>query len=894
MPPAGALRNIQVASRTVLIDGNSLIHRAYHALPPLSTATGQPTNAAYGFVQMILLLLESVQPGVAILCMDAPGPTFRHEQFPQYKAHRPEMDPELGSQFPLIHELSEAMGLAITELPGWEADDIIGALSRRAAERGDEVLIVSGDRDEVQLVRPGVELLAPIKGMTQTKTYDEAAVHEEYGVSPAQIIDLKGLAGDSSDNIPGVPKVGPKTARDLLRQFGTMEEMFSRLEEVGSEKLRDRLREHEEVARLSKALATIATDAPVDGDLLDRTWPGLDTKRLRRLLAELGFLSLVERLPAEETQDTGFATVQGDEAVAELCAKLRQAPLVGIALALEGERPVALALAAGEAQVVVVPLQEAEITGGLFAEAEVRAVPHCLSELLADPTVRKAGADLKGTARALDGVGVPLRGFGFDTDLAAYLIAPHRSDRGLEALLAQHFGETLPSGTEGLGSGSGTPASWTQAAVSARAVLRLRQPLERQLEEIGERDLFEHVELPLAEVLRDMELAGIAVDVERLNETGDKLSGLMLATSRRIYQLAGEEFNLDSPKQIAGILFEKLHLPKGRKTKTGWSTNADVLEELAPDHEIVALILQYREFTKLKSTYVDSLVRLVSPEDGRVRTTFEQTVAATGRLSSRNPNLQNIPVRTDWGREIRSCFVAAGDDHVLVSADYSQIELRILAHMSGDDSLLSSFAAGEDVHRRTASRIFDVPVEQVTSEMRRVAKTVNYAVIYGMGATALAKQLGIKRPEAQRFIDHYFEHLPRVKDYMTGVVEHGRQDGYVTTLCGRRRPLPELQSSDPRGRAYAERAAANAPLQGTAADIIKIAMVRLAERLPQVAPQSRMLLQVHDELVFELPRQEVGPAVALMREVMSGAVDLEVPLDVDVKVGQNWRDMTEV
>jgi DNA polymerase-1 len=504
-----------------------------------------------------------------------------------------------------------------------------------------------------------------------------------------------------------------------------------------------------------------------------------------------------------------------------------------------------------------------------------------LRKLLADRVVSKVGHDLKGQARLLHPLGLTVEGFGFDTDVAAYLIAPHRSDRDLPALMAQHFGESLPE----------EPAR--RAAAAARAVLRLRPILTEQLQAIGERDLFDQVEMPLAAILGHMERTGIAVDLARLDEIGDRLNGMMLAVSQRAYHLAGTEFNLDSPKQVAQVLFERLQLPRGRRTKTGWSTNADVLEELAPDHEIVALILQYREYAKLRSTYVEALRRLVSPIDGRVHTTFEQTVTATGRLSSRNPNLQNIPIRTDAGREIRSCFVAQGDGNVLLSADYSQIELRIMAHFSQEPRLLEAFRSGQDIHARTASEVFGVPLDAVTADMRRTAKTINYAVIYGMGAQALARQLGVKRTQAQEFIDRYFARLPGVREFLTQTVERAKANGFVTTLFGRRRPMPDLHASDPRTRAYAERAAANAPLQGTAADIIKIAMVRLAERLASW-PTCRLLLQVHDELVFELPEDLVPQVAPVVREVMCGAARLDVPLEVEPKAGPNWRDMEPV
>ncbi|NSW58213.1 MAG: DNA polymerase I [Armatimonadetes bacterium] len=874
-------------STILLIDGNSLVHRAYHALSPLSTTGGQPTHAAYGFLQMLLTLLAEQRPDVVVLALDARGPTFRHEISPEYKAHRPPMEEDLASQFPIVRDLADALNIPIVEEQGYEADDLIGALATRAEKAGRQVLIVTGDRDLCQLVTPAIEVIAPVKGMSQIKHYDAAAVRAEFGVDPARIVDLKGLAGDSSDNIPGVPGVGPKTAVKLLEQFGSLEAVFDRLDDVSTAKLRENLRAHEDDARLSKRLATIDHNAPVDLELIERVWAGPDTEKLRRLLGSLEFTSLLDRIPISDAPPTEAETGDASSDALQVCSQAAQAGEVGVAVALSGEVPLGIALSVQGEQTVFVEIPSPEAQGSLFGDGTPQ-FPGCVRDLLADASVRKVGHDLKATSRALDSAGIDLDGFEFDTAVAAYLVAPHRGAPDLDALAAQHLGQGLPrvdaAGKESIS------AHAARAVAAAGMVLRLRSPLEADLDRTEARSLFDEIEMPLVTVLRDMERAGIGVDPVRLDEIGDMLSGMMTELAHRIYGVAGEEFNLGSPKQIGEVLFGKMGLPHGRKTKTGWATGAEVLETLAEEYEIAALILQHREYSKLKSTYVDGIIPLISA-DGRLHTTLEQTVVATGRLSSRNPNLQNIPVRTEWGREIRSCFVAQGEGNVLLAADYSQIELRILAHMSGDQSLVAAFQAGEDIHSRTAAAIFDVPIERVTSDMRRVAKTVNYAVIYGMGATALARQLGIGRKEASQFIENYFARLPGVKAYMEGVVERARKDGYVKTLFGRRRPMPDLVSRDPRAKAYAERAAANAPLQGTAADIIKIAMVRLARRLPDVSPECRMLLQVHDDLIFELPESDVDRVAPVVREVMEGAAQLDVPLRVEPKVGANWRDM---
>ena len=870
-----------MAMKLVLIDGNSLLHRAYHALPALSTSAGQPTNAIYGLALMLLGLLEEQQPDAALVAFDAPGPTFRHEQYEDYKATRPPMDEELASQFDLTYELIEALGMEHTQKEGYEADDIIGTIAKQAAQEGWEVLVVTGDRDLVALVNQRVKVLATVKGMRETKLYDQAAVEAEFGVAPGQLADLKGLAGDSSDNIPGVPGIGPKTAQSLLEQFGSLEAVLAQLEEVSGEKLRANLAEHADQARLSKQLATLATDMPLEVSPETLEWPGLQRAHLRELLARLEFSRLLARLDEEQAEADVTAEASEPE-LEELIEAARRAGYVKIAVGyLEGE-PQGLALAVDEAGSVYLPWPaNSDTSGDLFAAGQSSALPEAVGGLLEDPEIGKHGCELKQMSTALEWLGVELRGSEFDAAVADYLIVPQRSEREIEILVAQYLQEALPP-----------PHRVADRATAEACIIgRLREVLRPRLEQIGVKDLFERVEMPLVEILRDMERAGIGVDAEALRKLGEQLAGSQQGLTARIYELASGQFNIDSPKQLGQVLFEDLGLPKGRRTKTGWSTAADVLEELAVDHEIVRLVLEYRQLAKLYSTYVKGLLEQIDPRTGRIHTTFEQTVTATGRLSSRNPNLQNIPIKTELGREIRACFVAGDGDNILLCADYSQIELRILAHLSGDENLTEAFRAGEDIHKRTAARIFDVPTAEVNGDMRRAAKTVNYAVIYGMGPNALAAQLDISREEAEGFIENYFARLAGVKQYTDQIVQQAHQDGYVQTICGRRRALPELGSSNRRVQAYAERAAVNTPIQGSAADIIKIAMVDIAARLPQVSEQTQMLLQVHDELVFEVPADEVGEVAELVRETMEGAWQLTVPLAVDINVGKNWRDL---
>lgn len=882
-----------MAEKLILIDGHSLIHRGYHALPPLSTSHGQPTNAVYGFVQMVLPLLEAEKPDQVLVAFDPPGPTFRSEIDATYKANRAEMEPELASQMDLARELVAALGLVSLEVPGYEADDVIGTVARKAAERGDEVLIVSGDRDLVQLVGPQVRVLATLKGVKETKVYDEASVREEYGVRPDQLVDIKALAGDTSDNIPGVPGIGPVGAGNLVQEFGDLESILARLDDIKRDSTRERLREHMELARLSKELGRIRCDTPLPDPEPDLSWRQPQAREARKLFARLEFGNLLERTAAWGSEWEGDLHVATEAEVGALVARAREVGHLGVApAATDDGKQQALVLSAGPGSVLLWEFASADGggVGGLFADAGEAGVPECLAEALADAELPKWGLRLKDAARLLGPHGVRLAGYELDAEVADYLLNPGRSDHSVLLLAARELGWWVGSDAE---QRSGLPRWQVRPAVELLALEQVEGVLRAELREAALESVFREVEMPLVAVLAQMEDTGITVDVAKLEALGKQLSASLADIAKRVYELAGQEFNLDSPKQIGEVLFGVLKLPKGKKTKTGWSTSAEVLDELAAEHEIAAKILEHRELAKLRSTYVEALLREADPETHRIHTTLEQTVAATGRLSSRNPNLQNIPVRTELGREIRSCFIA-GPGMALVKADYSQIEFRLLAHFCRDENLMQAFLSGEDVHRRTAALIFDVEPADVTADMRRVAKTVNFAVLYGMGSTALAQQLGIRRTEAQKFIEEYFARLASVRDYLDGVVAAARADGYVTTLLGRRRPMPELHSPDRQVQAYAERAAANTPLQGSAADIVKVAMVRVANLLRQHHPDAALLLQVHDELVLEAPREQAAAVGELVRSTMEGVAELEVPLVADVAWGDNWRDMQTV
>lgn len=873
--------------RLLLVDGNSLLHRAFHALPPLMTSDGRPTNAVYGLATMLVSLLAQHPPDAAVVAFDSAGPTLRHQEFAEYKATRKEAPEDLAPQFPLARRLVQALGLALVEVPGWEADDLLSSLARQAERAGYAVTIVTGDRDMVQLVTEDTHVLANLRGVADMKEYDRTQVQADYGLAPAQIADLKGLAGDTSDNIPGVPGIGPKTATKLLQEFGTVENLLARLDEVTPARTQALLSEHADQALLSKRLATLTgEEAPIVFNPEAFRYAGWNLGELRSFLLEMEFSKLLQRLEAQTeraAEPPEAALAPSTEVVASdpeaVLNRARRLGYLYLAPAFEAGELTGLALSDGT-DVAYVSLPVAGTGPSLFADSPAS---FDLSPPLADSTLGKRGADLKGIDQALRSRGMALAGYQFDAALADYLLASHRKDHTLDKLTAEYLGEHLPPvGTAG------------RPLQEAALLPRLERALRARLRDLALEPLLDDLELPLAAILSDMESAGIAVDAAALRRLDDFFAQELRRLGERICELAGGDCNPDSPQQVGQVLFERLGLPGGKRTKTGWATGAEVLEELALEHEIAALILQNREYSKLRSTYVKGLLAQIDPRTGRVHTTFEQTVTATGRLSSRNPNLQNIPIRTDLGREIRACFVAGSPDTVLVSADYSQIELRLLAHFSGVPRLVEAFASGHDVHTATAALIFGLPEDQVDSPQRRIAKTINYAVIYGMGPQALARQIGVTRAEASAFIASYFERLGGVKEYMDTVVRAAKEQGYVETLTGRRRYLPELSSPNSGLRSYAERAAANAPLQGSAADLMKIAMVNLAPRLPRLSPTARLLLQVHDELVLEVPRHDLEAVASTVKEIMEGAWNLTVPLEAEVKSGANWRDVVKL
>ncbi len=866
----------------LLIDANGLVYRAFYALPYFTTRDGRPTNAVYGFTTMLLKVLDEIDPQCVAVAFDKPGPTFRHEAFAEYKATRRKMPDDLGPQIPLAKEVVEAFELPIFEIAGFEADDVIGTLARLAEARGMDVVIVTGDLDALQLVSPRTRVMVTSRGISETTMYDEAGVRVKLGVEPAQVPDFKSLKGDTTDNIPGVPGVGDKTAARLLAGGATVEDVLQTAGDGREARLRQKLEDHREQILQSKALSTIDTRVPlsVSWDLLTRR--PADAARVRALFTRLEFRSLLDRLGVEEERHPEargtYRKIVPDELAAFLrgATQIAIAPMVGNEPAAPGLAGLALAARPGEACYV-------DLAGG---------IPAGLARVIEDAGTPKLSQDVKRDQILLERAGLAPRGFAFDVGLASYLLDSGKRAHTLESAAWEHLRWRLHQRehtADGLALG---PPPGEVAAEEADLIVRLRDVMEAQLRAREVDRLYREVELPLAGVLARMERTGVAIDVPALRALSDELRDRIAALTDEIYRLAGTEFNIGSPKQLAFVLFEKLQLPALKRTKTGYSTDAEVLEQLAPQHAVVARILEHRELSKLLGTYIDVLPVMVDPRTGRLHTTFNQTVAATGRVITTDPNLQNIPIRTDVGRQIRRAFIAGREDTVLLSADYSQIELRVLAEVTQDPGLLDAFRRGADIHTVTAAEVFSVDAGAVTAEMRRRAKAFNYGIAYGISDFGLAAQLTITREEARAFMDTYFSRYPRVGDYMRTVVEHARRDGYVKTLLGRRRYLPDILSRNRVIREGAERIAINAPIQGTAADIIKIAMLRLDRELLPEAPGTAMILQIHDELLFEVPRPLVGRVGPRVRHIMEAAYALAAPLVVDLAAGPNWRDMT--
>lgn len=873
--------------KLLLIDGNSILYRAFFALPPLSNHDGQQTNAVYGFTLMLLKILQDEKPTHLAVAFDKSKQTFRHEIYSEYKGTRQKTPGELVEQFPLIRTLLGAFSIPVIEIEGYEADDIIGTLSREADEQGVPTRIVSGDKDLLQLVSNNVHTLLTRKGITEVDYYDIAKVHERYGLQPHQIVDLKGLMGDSSDNIPGVPGVGEKTALKLLANQPSIEEILDHIDEVSGTKLKEKLEEHRDQALMSKQLATITREVPLEMSIQKIEYAGYDKDSVVKAFQSLGFHSLVDRISEEMNDSTESDTETDTEWQQTHYVRINKiSQLDKVWNDLGGVTGCIFDLATEDyhqADVRGVALATRDDAFYISFEQEL-GLTH-IREWLKSPH-EKVVFDLKSMAFILDahGIGIDSTGRWNDVKLAAYLLNPTDGEVELELILSRELHIQLPTIAKAVEHREALLCN--VASHLPELFKKLRNALEAQTSD----DLYRNVEMPLSFVLAKMEITGFHVNADKLKVFGVDLSQRTETLTQEIHDLAGVEFNLNSPKQLGEILFEKLNLPVMKKTKTGYSTSADVLEKLAPLHEVVQKILDYRQLAKLQSTYVDGLLKVIRRETGRIHTRFHQALTATGRLSSSEPNLQNIPIRLEEGRRLRQVFEPTYNDWYIVSADYSQVELRILAHLSGDEALIDAFRKDMDIHTRTASDVFEVPMDQVDSIMRRQAKAVNFGIVYGISDYGLSQNLNIPQKQAKEFIEAYFEKFPGVKAYMDDTVTEAKRLGYVTTLMNRRRYLPDIRGRNFHLRSFAERTAMNTPIQGTAADIIKLAMVHINDALTKSNLDARMLLQVHDELIFECPKDELEDLIVMVRDEMENAITLTVPLKVDISSGLTWYD----
>ena len=883
--------------RLILIDAHSLIYRAFFALPPMSTSDGRVTNAVYGFTSMLAIVLAS-RPEFAIAAFDLGKPTFRSLEYEEYKAGRRAMPDDLRPQMEMVREVLEAFSIPIYGVEGFEADDVIGTLARLAEERGHSVTIVSGDLDCLQLVTESVEALVPRRGITDTFVYGPDQVRQRYGFEPPQLIDFKALRGDTSDNIPGVPGVGDKTAAKLVQDYVSIEALLDRIEELPEGRLKTALKANTDKVRLGKRMVTIVRDVPVELELERARWTRYDYDRARRVFDHLEFRQLLSRFPPPD-QVPVQPTLAFEPAPHAAGLRIVEDPLEAASL-LDGTGDVAVfTFTDGTGRGCRVCGLGVSAAGNTFYVSRPEAMDAVAATLSGRPI---SGHDAKETELALRSLGGGKRQWSFSTFLAAYLLGAGSRDPRLEDLAREFLTVELVSSEQLLGTGRAARkpsaiADGEAAEYSARraeAILNLRPRPEAEMRNLGVDFLFHEIELPLAGVLADMESEGVAIDVPYLKQMQDELGEQLAALEKEVEEVAGQKFNLNAPQQLAKVLFEDLRLPVGKRTKTGYSTDADTLEALREKHPIVGLILEHRQLSKLKSTYVDALPQLVDPLSGRVHTSFGQASTATGRLASSNPNLMNIPIRTELGQRIRRAFKAGRPDHVLVSADYSQIELRIAAHLSGDPKLLEAFAAGQDIHTATASAVFKVAFEAVTPDQRRLAKVANFGSIYGQGEYGLSQQLGITGDVAREFLVQYWATYARLREYLDGVRKKAREEGLVVSATGRRRAIPDLRSPNFQLRGAAERMAINFPMQSLAADIIKIAMVRLHREIDADEIEGRMLLQVHDELLFEVPRAELDQFAEKVPRVMTGAYELETGIEVEMKVGPNWADMRKL
>lgn len=864
----------------LILDGNSLMFRAFYALPLLTNSEGLHTNALYGFTNMLIRMKEEIAPDYIVTAFDRKAPTFRHDEYKEYKAGRKKMPPELAEQFPIVKELLKMMAIDIFEIDGFEADDLIGTLAKFAEEKGIDVYIVTGDRDALQLASDHIKVIINKKGMTEKEIYDKARMINDFGVTPQEYIDVKGLMGDTSDNIPGVPGIGEKTAFKLIQQYKSIENVLSNIESISGKKIKENLLEYSEQAIFSKRLATIVTDVPVELDLESiKSKENYDAEGVRQLFFRLQFKSLVDKIlvhkdeKAAASEEVQFKAIREGEEFLALAENIKNT----IFLIFDVENPHIYS----RITLQKIYLHEEgnnyiiDIASILAENAE--AAKAGLKKIFENHNIEKVCHDIKGVFTIIGKYGIEVKGLKFDTMVAAYLIDSSKGEYKIKDLIQQYLRKDITGEGEELN-------------IKAAALLpKLYELFSKEIKNTGMEELFYNLEMPLIPILASMENLGFRADREKLEDIGEKFKKEIHIVQKEIYELSEEEFNINSPKQLGKILFEKLDLPVQKKTKTGYSTNAEVLEELNDKHPIIEKITYYRQLTKLFSTYVEGL-KAVIDTDGKIHSSFNQTVTTTGRLSSTEPNLQNIPVKYEMGREIRKIFVPENEESVILSADYSQIELRVLAHIADDENLINAFKAKVDIHTKTASEVFNVPLEEVTKTLRSNAKAVNFGIVYGIGEFSLAKDLKISRKEAKTYIDTYFKRYPNVKKYMEDIVKSAARDSYVLTIMNRRRFIPEIKATNKVVQALGERLAMNAPIQGSAADIIKLAMVKVYDKLKSRNLKSTLILQVHDELILNVYKDELEEVKSIVKEGMENVMKLSVPMEVDINLGQNWYE----
>ncbi|KGG81206.1 DNA polymerase I [Caloranaerobacter azorensis H53214] len=884
--------------RFMVIDGNSLLHRAFHALPPLQTKDGIYTNGVYGFLTMLNKIVEEYSPEYICVVFDKKVPTFRHKEYTEYKANRAKTPDELIMQFDILKDVLKKLNITTLEIDGFEADDIAGTLASIGEKEGLETILVTGDKDYLQLATENIKVLITRKGITNLEIYDEQTVKEKYGINPNQLIDLKGLMGDKSDNIPGVPGIGEKTGIKLIKEFGSLEGIYENLESISGKKLKERLIENRLQAFMSKKLAKIVTEVPINVDLQELRKREPDYDELIDLYRKLEFNSLLNKIRknTEDNQasddladiDCNYEIVQDLGVIDSIIQSINKNKSVYLKF-IQEDKIIGLTIKTETTKTYYIDLIEEDFKEKVLLK---------LKDIFEDENIEKKGHHLKEDILILLKNRIHLRAISFDSMIGQYIINPSQNSYSIKELAKEYLSVYIKDEDDILGKGKNRKKI-TDIPLEDRAkifsvkleiVSKIENLVKEKIQKYNMNELYYKVELPLVEVLAFMEFEGFAVDIEKLKELGEEFESKMTELTEEIYSIAGEKFNINSIKQLGYILFEKLELPVIKKTKTGYSTNAEVLEKLKGEHPIIEKILEYRRIMKLKTTYVDGLLSLVDKKDNKIHSTFNQTVTTTGRISSTEPNLQNIPIKTDEGRKIRKVFIPSSEEYKLVDADYSQIELRVLAHITDDPNLKEAFYNDEDIHTKTASEVFNVPKSDVTPLMRSRAKAVNFGIIYGISDYGLARDLNISRKEAKLYIESYFAKYKKVKEYMDNIIKEGKEKGYVTTIMNRRRYLPELKSRNFNIRSFGERMAMNTPIQGSAADIIKIAMVNVFNELKKRKLKSKLILQVHDELIIEAHKDELDQVKQILKSQMENAFKLGVPLKVDMKIGDSWYE----